>query len=197
MRRSMIVLVLLLSATEAVAEEQPSRQGASGRGHFGAPVVKYTAIRDQGAFMIGGRGGWNATPSLLLGGGLYGTIAGVDAPKGVVPEAPGPLDVKFESFGLEAEYSFRPAEPTHLTLGVFLGGGAVHYVLDKTGDQQGETDFVLQMEPAVGVERRVNDWLHLNLAVSYRLVNGVEQPGLKDCDINGPGAAITAKLGRF
>jgi hypothetical protein len=47
------------------------------------------------------------------------------------------------------------------------------------------------------VERKVTDWLHLNLAVSYRLVTGVEQPGLGDADVNGPAAALAAKFGRF
>jgi hypothetical protein len=49
----------------------------------------------------------------------------------------------------------------------------------------------------VGVERRVNGWLHLNLAVSYRLVSGVEQPGLENGDLNGPGVALAVKFGRF
>jgi hypothetical protein len=114
-----------------------------------------------------------------------------------VPDAPGPLDVQFECFGLDLEYAPRPAAPTHLTLSGFFGGGAAHYMRDKTDEQHGETDFMLQLEPAVGVEQRVSNWLHLNLAASYRLVSGVEQPGLENADINGPAATLAVKLGRF
>jgi hypothetical protein len=147
--------------------------------------------------MVGGRGGWNITPSLLLGGGLYGAVTGVHAREGAVPDAPGPLDVRFESFGFDLEYASHPEAPTHLTLGASLGGGAARYVRRGTDEQHGETDFMLLLEPAVGVERRVTDWLHLNLSASYRVVSGVEQPGLEDSDIRGLGVALAAKLGQF
>jgi hypothetical protein len=147
--------------------------------------------------MFGGRGGWNVTPSLLLGGGGNGTMTEVDARDGAVPDAPGPLDVKFESFGFDLEYAVRPTAPTHLTLSALFGGAAAHYMRDKTDEQHGETDFMLLLEPAAGVERRVTDWLHLNLAVSYRLVSGVEQPGLEDGDFIGAAAALAVKFGRF
>ena len=197
MRQLVVVLVLLLFAAGAVAQDEEPRQGAGGGGHFGAPVVKYTVVRDQGTVMFGGRGGWNVTPSLLIGGGLYATMTEVDAREGAVPDAPGPLDVKFESFGFDLEYAVKPEAPTHLTLDAFFGGAAVHYMRDKTEDQHGETDFVFLVEPAVGVEQRVTDWLHLNLAASYRLVSGVEQPGLEDGDINGAAAVLAVKFGRF
>jgi hypothetical protein len=197
MRALVIVTMLPLLAIEVAAQEEAPRQGAGGRSYFGAPVVKYTAIRDHGAAMLGGRGGWNITPSLALGGGLYGTITQVDGPVGAVPDAPGPLDIKFESFGLELEYAPKPRASTHLTLHAFFGGGAAHYVQDETDEQYGETDFMLLLEPAVGGEQRITDWLHLNLAVSYRLVSGVAQPGLENSDLTGPSAALAVKFGRF
>lgn len=197
MRHLFIVIMLLLCATEAVATAQTPRQGTRGRGHFGAPVVTYTLVGDQGAVVFGGRGGWNVTPTLLAGFGVHGTMTEVDAPQGAMPDSLGPMDVKFESFGFDLEYAANPEAPTHLTLDAFVGGGAVHYMQEKTGEQYGETDFVLLLQPAVGVEQRVNDWLHLNLAVSYRLVGGVEQPGLQNGDIDGPALALAFKLGRF
>src|SRR5512136_2735542 len=99
MRRILIVLMLLLTAGPASAMVLRQRQRADGNGHFGAPVLKFTTVRDQGALMFGGRGGWNLTPSLTLGGGLYATVTEVDAPWQAVPDAPCPLDIKCESFG--------------------------------------------------------------------------------------------------
>jgi len=192
-----IVAMLLLFAGEAAAQDQAPRQDARGRSHFGAPVFKYTVVRDQGAVMFGGRGGLNLTPSLLLGAGAYGTMGEVNAREGAVPGAPGPLDVKFESFGFDLECAAHPAAPTHLTLTAFMGGAAARYAKDKTDEQWGESDFMLLFEPALGVEQRVTDWLHLNLALSYRLVSGVEQPGLTEGDLRGAAAALAVKLGRF
>ena len=147
--------------------------------------------------MLGGRGGWNVSPSLILGGGLYTTVTEVNGPEGSILDAPGPLDIKVESFGFELEYAPCPTVPTHLTFYAFVGGAAGHYVRDKTHEQHGETDFLLLLEPAVGLERRITDWVHLNLSMSYRLVNGVEQPLLENPDFSGPAATLTVKFGRF
>jgi hypothetical protein len=183
-------------AAEVVAQDETTRQqGSRTPGYFVAPVVKYTAIRDQGAAMLGVRGGWNITHSLVLGGGLFGTITQVDGPDGAVPDAPGPLDIKLESFGFDVEYAPKPGAPTHLTLNLSFGGGAGHYVREDTDEQHGETDFLLLLEPAVGVDQRVTDWLHLNLGASYRLVSGVELAGLQNGDFNGPAAALAVKFG--
>jgi hypothetical protein len=197
MSQLVVVAMLLLFAGQAAAQDPAARQDARGRSYFGAPVLKYAVVRGQAAVMFGGRGGLNLTPSLLLGAGAYGTMSEVDAREGAVPGAPGPLDIKFESFGFDLEYAVHPAAPTHLTLTAFMGGAAARYAMDKTDDQWGESDFMLLLEPAVGLEQRVTDGLHLNLALSYRLVSGVEQPGLKDGDLKGAAAALAVKLGRF
>ena len=192
-----ILITLLLFASAAITQDETPQQGAGGKGHFGAPILKYTVINDQGVLMLGGRGGWNVNASLTVGGGFYATVTEVDAPEDAVPNAPGPLDLKLESFGFELEYAPRPTAQTFLTLYAFVGGAAGHYVRDKTREQHGETDFMLLLEPGVGVEHRIIDWLHLNLTGSYRLVNGVEQPLLKDADFSGPAATLTVKFGQF
>jgi hypothetical protein len=192
--RIAIGTLLLLFGTEVAARDAGEDRGVSG---FGAPVVKYTVIRDQGAVLFGGRGGWYVTPSFMIGGGLYATISEVDAPDDALPNVTGPLDLKFDTFGLELEYAHDPEARAHPTFGLFLGGGAVRFATDKTDDQQDETDLVLVTEPSVGLELGITRWFHLNLAVSYRLVAGVSQPGLKNADLAGPAAALAAKIGRF
>lgn len=192
--RGVAIVVMLVLAEQAWS--QPTA-GTRGRGQFGAAVVKGTQLRGQSAVMFGGRGGWTITPSLVLGFGLYGTTTAVDAREGAVPDAPGALDVKLESFGLEVEYHVEGHLPTHLTLGAFVGGAAARYVRDGTNEQHGETDFMLLLEPSAGVERRIVDCLHLHLAASWRLASGVEQPGLAAGDVVGPAVALAAKIGRF
>ncbi len=197
MRKIAILTTLLLVAATSSAQEQTPQPVKKARSYFGAPVIKYTVISKQAAVMAGGRGGWNLNPSLVVGFGAYGTMRGVDLRVPTVPGASGPLDIKFETFGLELEYSPHPAARTRLTLGSFFGGGASHYVRNGTTEQHGETDFMLVLEPAVGVQQRVTDWLHLNLALAYRLVGGAEQPGMEARDLNGPVASLAVKLGRF
>jgi hypothetical protein len=136
------------------------------------------------------------TPSFAVGGGLYGTLTEVDAPS-PVSGAPGPLDVKLEVFALELEYAFRPAAPTHVTLGARLGGAAARYTTDGTNDQHGESDFLWLAEPAVGLERAIVRRLRLHLGLSYRFVGSVEQEGLRRRHLQGPAASLSLKIGRF
>jgi hypothetical protein len=133
----------------------------------------------------------------MIGGGLYGTVSEVDAPAGALPGVTDPLDVKFDSFGFDLEYAQSPGARAHPTFGLFLGGGAVRFAKDKTSEQRDETDLVLVVEPSVGLELEITGWLHLNPAVSYRVVGGVDQPGLENGDFAGPAVSLAVKLGRF
>jgi hypothetical protein len=197
MSRLVVAAMVFLFVGEVEAQHPASQQESQRGGYFGAPVLKYTSIRGQGALMLGGRGGWNLTPSVVLGGGAYGTVTEIDARERVMPEAPGPLDVKLETFGIDVEYAPRPASPTHVTFTLFTGGAAAHNVNDETKDQEGETDFIFLLEPSAGVERRLTDSVHFNLALSYRLVSGVEQPGLSAGDLQGASAVLALKWGKF
>ncbi len=197
MSRWVRVVVLLLLAASAGAQAPAAGVESAGASHFGAPALKVTTLRGLGAVMFGGRGGWSISPTLTLGGGAYATITEVDARDGAVPFAPGPLDIKFECFGVELEYATHRAAPTHVTLTSFMGGAAAHNAQDKSDDQFGETDFMLLWEPAVGVEKRITASLHVNLALSFRVVHGVEQAGLTAGDLRSAAVTLTAKFGKF
>ena len=93
-----------------------------------------------------------------------------------MPAAPYPLDIKMERIGIEVEYAVRPAARTHLTGSSLVGGGALHYVKSGTSAQEGETDFVFLLQPAVGLEQRITAGLHLNLALCWRPAGGVAAP---------------------
>lgn len=192
MPRLVPVVVLLLAAGSLSAQEN-----GSARRYFGAPVIKYTSLRDQGAVLFGGRGGFQLSRAFVLGGGAYGTVSEVDAPAGAVPDAPGPLDLKVETFGIDVEYAIAPTAPTYPTFGLFFGGGAAHYMRDGTNEQHGETDFLLLLEPVIGLEQRLASWVHLHASVSYRFLGGVDLDGLESGDLRGPAAALALKLGRF
>lgn len=68
---------------------------------------------------------------------------------------------------------------------------------DGTAEQPNEMDFTLLVEPALGLERRLTEQLHLNQAVGYRLVSGVELPQLKAEEIGGAELALALEWGRF
>jgi hypothetical protein len=200
-RHLAFVITLFVFAAGGAAQEQTLIKGNFETGGFGAPVVKVTTIKDQSAVMIGGRGGWIINHSLVLGGGAYGVVNEVDAPEGALPEQ-GPLDIEFGYGGFEMEYIVRPESLMHFGTYILIGGGATNYVKDvgpvtESNEQVGETDFLFVLEPAVNGELNVTTWFRLNAGVSYRVVAGVNQVGLKNSDFSGVAASLTLKFGKF
>jgi hypothetical protein len=90
----MIMIVLCTFTVSVAAQEETLFKGDIQTGGFGGPVIKLTRINDQGALMVGGRGGWIINHCLALGGGGYGIVNDVDSPEGVLP-LEGPLDISF------------------------------------------------------------------------------------------------------
>ena len=195
MRIPACIIMLFAFEVTASAQERTLIGGDIESSGFGGPVVRYTRINDQGAFLVGGRGGWIINNVLVLGGGGYGVFTEVDAPEGA-------LDIEFGYGGFEMEYIVHPSSLGHFTGYTLVGGGTTNFVKDvgevtDSNEQVGESDFAFVVEPAVAFELNVTTWFRLNAGVSYRLVNGIDQPGLKDDDFSGPAAILTFKFGNF
>ena len=56
---------------------------------------------------------------------------------------------------------------------------------------------MLVVEPTVGADWALAEWAYMHVAVSYRIVDGVEQRGLTGSDFNGTTAVVAVKFGRF
>lgn len=201
MRHLMLTILLCVLVVCATAQEQTLYKGKFQTGGFGGPVIKYTTIKDQGAVMVGGRGGWILNHSLVLGGGGYGVVSEVDAPAGVLPEE-GPLDIEFGYGGFEMEYIFHSDSLIHATLYALMGAGTARYVKDvgpvsESNEQAGASDLVGVFEPGVGAELNVTTWFRLDAGVSYRMVGGAGQAGLSNQDLAGVAGILTFKFGRF
>jgi hypothetical protein len=201
MRYLVFTITLFAFAANVAAQEETLFKGGLETTGFGGPVIKYTSVHNQGAMMVGGRGGWIINHSLVIGGGGYAVVTEVDAPAGVLP-LEGPLDIEFGYGGLELEYIVDPKSLGHFGIYALIGGGAINYVKDvgpvnRSNEQAGETNFVFVLEPAVNAELNVTTWCRLNAGASYRLVTGVSQSGLKNRDLNGVTATLTFKFGNF
>lgn len=71
-------MVMFIFAATARGQEQTLIKSDVEHSGFGGPVVKATRIHDQGALMVGGRGGWIINHTLAIGGGGYGVVNDVD-----------------------------------------------------------------------------------------------------------------------
>jgi hypothetical protein len=202
MRHLVLLLVLCVLAADVPAQEQTLlKSGHLEKTGFGGPVIKFTSVHDQGAVMVGGRGGWIFNHSMALGGGLYGVVNEVDAPKSALP-LEGPLDIEFGYGGFEAEYVLHSNSLIHSSFYALIGGGVTNFVKDtgsklESNEQAGESHFMFVLEPAVNAELNVITWFRINAGISYRLTIGANQEGLDDSDFSGLTGSITFKFGRF
>ena len=196
-----VVVALLAGAAPVAAQDETLFRNAVTTGSFGGPVVKYTSLRDQGALMVGGRGGWIINHSLSIGGGGYGVVTEVNAPSEALP-GEGPLDIEFGYGGLELEYTVHPHAIGHWSIYTLVGGGSANYVKDvgpvsKSHDQVSDSDTVFVVEPAIKAELNVTPWMRVTTGVSYRMVRGVNQVMLRNKDLSGIAGSLGFKFGKF
>jgi len=199
MKKLIIVFSAILFAGVSLhAEDQMLFSGKITHGGFGAPVAKYTKIKDQNAILIGGRGGWIINHTLVLGLGGYGLVnENIDK----IQVAPGHSRFLAMGYaGFELEYIILPQQLFHPTIGVLVGGGSINYIdkyLDDIDDQDDDFDGFFVIEPSAGVELNVIPLLRADFGISYRMVSGISYYGLNDSDINGLSANMTLKFGKF
>ncbi len=196
--RKIIIVFLAIMFQQTFAQEQTLISSSEySSGGFGAPVLKYTTLNDQGSMLIGGRGGWIINHSLILGGGIYGlaTNVTVDVIDGdmIYPDAD-KLHLMYGGF--EFEYIFSPLNVFHISLYALLGAGNVFYLnIFEENQNMGKTFFVA--EPAINFEVNVTNYFHLAAGVSYRYTNGANYQAISDPNVSGFNGMLTFKFGKF
>jgi len=201
MRLLIIFITFFSFYSISISQEQTLFSDQKSSGGFGGPVIKVTSVRDQAALFIGGRGGWIYGHSFIIGGGLYGTLTEVDAAENAMP-VEGPLDISLGYGGLELEYIFNSHQLIHYNFYILIGAGVAKYVKDvgpvfESNEQAGESDLVFALEPAVSAEMNITEWLRIGAGVSYRLITGVNQPGIENNELSGITGKLTFKYGNF
>jgi hypothetical protein len=192
------ILIIIAVSGLAPAEDQMLFSGKITHGGFGAPVLKFTKIKDQNAVLIGGRGGWIINHAMVLGLGGY-IMANENIDK--IQISPGHsrfLSVGYGGF--EVEYVPMHHRLFHPTLGILVGGGSASYIdkyNDDIDDDEDDFDGFFIVEPAANIELNVIPIMRANIGLSYRYVSGVEYYGLKDSDISGLAGSLSMKFGIF
>jgi len=199
MKKTTIVLFAVLFAGISVkAEDQMLFSGKVTHGGFGAPVAKFTKIKDQNAFLVGGRGGWIINHTLVLGIAGYGMVNENIDKKIISPDHTRFMGLGYGGF--ELEYVILPHQLFHPTLGILIGGGSVNYIdkyYGEVDDRDDDFDGFFIIEPAASVELNVIPLMRADFGISYRIISGIEYYGLKDSDISGLAAGFTLKFGKF
>ena len=169
--------VAAASAAPLAAQDRPGTddrpqtlvQGGGIRsGGYGAPVVRFTTVKDRSAVLTGGEGGW------IVNFGYGGVLLGYNHTPGRLVHLTG--QVLLGSGGASL-------------IGGGLRGDADAATLD--------TDAVFVAEPALHVEVNVASFFRVAVGGSWRQVSGSSLVGVSDRDLSGVAGGVTFKFGRF
>lgn len=194
--KRIIVLFVLLSCTLSAQEQTIFGTSEISHGGFGAPVVKFSSIRDQFAVLVGGRGGWIINHTLVLGGGGYGLANEVTGTKSYLGEE---MLINFGYGGFEMEYIINSDKVLHATVYLLIGAGGVSHRSSYYYDDAwfGDSDEFFVCEPAVNAELNILSFMRINLGLGYRYINGIKDENLTDADFSGLSGNLTFKFGSF
>lgn len=186
-------IILLLSFTSILSAQ--NKYGA-----FGAASLRYTSMSNQNVFILGGRFGLIINESIVIGGGFYGTINGINTNSIDQPSGQKVM-LNMNYGGLELEYIFFPHSLIHGSIGILLAGGGLYFgVSDKSATHNSYSKFdLLVYEPSVSVEFNTLEWLHIDLNVSYRIITSYNYVsyGISKDDLTGPSVGLIFKLGSY
>ena len=203
--KTIVFALVFLIVNSACAQEETLLSGNIENGGFGAPVLKFSPVKNQFAVWVGGQGGWLINHTFLLGGGGYG-LGTTIAPRPEVQEALGttrPLAIQCGYGGLVMEFIGNSDDLVHYTFTTLVGAGAVRYgerpfsehSFDYVGQQDPDVFFVL--EPGVNVELNVTTFFRFAVGAGYRYVSGVNLVGLSNSDLSGASVNVALKFGKF
>ncbi len=107
------------------------------------------------------------------------------------------LLVDFNYGGLEFEYLLFYESTYNLSLSMFLGSGGINFYL-KDKNTKFSNRNLLVWEPQVSFEVKLNDWLHADAGISYRMISSyTDVYDVSRNDLQGVTGILTLKLGEY
>ncbi len=202
MKKIILMLALALVAMPLSGKERILLSGNLTHGGFGGPKFSLGTINGQTGVFTGGWGAWVVNHTLIIGGGGYGLINDIEF--GQTSDGTDRY-LNLGYGGMIMGLTLGSDAPVHLTAHTMVGGGDVSYRTFRIWDgdnvdynQSGSAhDKILVIHPTVSAELNVTRFFRLTIGANYRYVLGVDLEGLSNKDLNGLGAEVTFKFGKF
>jgi len=170
-------------------------------GGYGAFVTKVTTINDEGAVLMGGRGGWIVNHVFAIGGAGYGLVNNIHA------QHPGPWGERFVSLGyggLDLEVIMNSDDIVHFSIHSLVGAGGVGFRNDwadgwndSNSSYDHHTDGFFVAEPGINLDLNVTRWFRASAGASYRYILGASTAASTSAKLSAPSAMLTLRFGKF
>ncbi len=185
------ILIISLSVFSNLVPAQSCENGA-----FGAPVLKLTKIAGSTGIIAGGRAGWIINKRFVLGAGYYILANDVSSDYLVQPDNQNLL-IDFNYGGLEFEYLILYESTYNFSISMLFGSGGLNFYL-KDKNTKFSNRNLLVWEPQLSFELKINDWLHADAGISYRMISSyLDVYDVTREDLQGITGTLTFKLGEY
>jgi hypothetical protein len=162
-------------------------------GAFGSVFVEYGEIKGNSVSFTGGGGAIIINETFLLGGygqGLNGKLRLLPNDATLFNGQAGNLDMSHGGFWLGGV--ILPRAAVHPVVTTRLGWGGAEW--------SGSTiarDAIFVVTPMVGVQANINSWMRINLEGGYRIVTGLNLPGIGSRSLDGYSVGLSFQFGDF
>ncbi len=191
MQKKFFMLLVLTALYSSSAFSQSCDNGA-----FAAPVIKLTRIAGHTGIIAGGRAGWIINKRLVLGAGYY-TLANEVSSNYLVQPGNKDLLLDLTYGGLEFEYLILHESLYNLSLSMLLGSGGLNFYLKDVSTKFSNQNLLI-WEPQVSFEVKLNDWIHADAGISYRMISSfTDVYHVTGNDLTGITGILSLKLGAY
>lgn len=215
---TMVILFMVLTITLFAQEEAESEKemkyifGSKGKtkvSGFGAPIMQFSAIGDEFAFLMGGGGAVLLNQTFYIGAfgeGLSTSHYSQIESKPYVPKG----KTRFGYGGFWLGYIHQYQKPVHFGISTRIGWGSIYYdtyYYDNDYDYEYQADptyldNVFVIVPQIEAEFNFFKWMKMNIGLGYRVVTGINkeymgEPIFDKKDFNKPQGTVTLMFGYF
>lgn len=211
-----LIFIFLFSTVSLSAQEEEEQKdmqyifGSKGKtkvSGFGGPIMQFSAIGDEFAFLMGGGGAVLLNQTFYIGAfgeGLTTSHYTSLDESSYLPQG----QTRFGYGGLWLGYIHKNQNPVHFGVSSRIGWGSIYYDLnyyDNNYEYQADPAFldnVFVFVPQIEAEFNFFKWMKMNIGVGYRVVAGVNKEYNGELifdqkDFNKPQGTITLMFGYF
>lgn len=134
-------------------------------GGYGGPVIQYTTIAGQEAYLSGGEGAFIFNKYWIIGGGGYGLVSSIPSPGGNQD-----LELDFGYGGAFVGFRLFPSWNINLTGYCFAGLGHIGYKNIYSEEEVNDGHSFAILEPGIDLNVKLLDWLTLSAGVRYQQI---------------------------
>jgi len=212
MKNIFLIIIFLFSSLSIFSQESENGEIKTILGNvkvtkitaFGGPVMNFTLIDNNFAFMLGGGGGCLLNDHFFFGGYGMGLVNKIYAKQNISDHENSNTDIyknmklDYGSGGIWLGYIFLGKSPIHPLIHTQIGWGNINITDLNDLKTIYYSDNIFIINPTIEADLNITRFFRIGIGANYRLTLGVNKLlGYNNNNFSGPGGFLTFKFGYF